>query len=48
MTVDKETGISKGYGFVSFSLPEYADAALAALNGQLIGDKQIRIEKTNT
>ena len=40
--------MSKGFGFVSFTEPHMADAAMAALNGQLIGDRQIRIEKTNT
>jgi len=48
MTVDKETGQSKGFGFVSFATVESADAALAQMNGALVGDKQIRIEKTNT
>jgi CUG-BP- and ETR3-like factor len=48
MTVDKDTGVSKGFGFVSYTDPHMADAAMAALNGQLVGDKQIRIEKTNT
>lgn len=47
ITVDKETGVSKGFGFVSYSTPEAADAAMASMNGALIGGKQIRIEKTS-
>jgi len=48
MTVDKDTGQSKGYGFVSYTTVEAADAAMAQMNGSLVGDKQIRIEKTTT
>jgi len=47
ITVDKETGLSKGFGFVSYSTPEAADAAMAAMNGAMIGGRQIRIEKTS-
>ena len=47
ITVDKDTGISKGFGFVSYSTPEAADAAMAAMNGAMIGGRQIRIEKTS-
>ena len=47
MTLDKESGMSKGFGFVSFSAPHEADAALAAMNGAMIGGRQIRIEKTS-
>eukprot|EP00967_Tisochrysis_lutea_P101242 scaffold151731_cov31-Tisochrysis_lutea.AAC.2 len=48
MTHDKETGAPKGYGFVSYSDPASADQAMLHLNQQVIYDKQIRIEKTNT
>ena len=48
MTVDKDTGMSKGFGFVSYTEPAAADAAMSAMSGQLIGDQQIRIEKCNT
>lgn len=47
ITMDKDTGISKGYGFVSYAAAESADAALAAMNGAMIGGRQIRIEKTS-
>ena len=48
MSVDKNTGQPKAFGFVSYQSPEIADAAMAQMQGQYIGDKQIRIEKTNT
>jgi len=47
ITYDKDTGISKGFGFVSYDSAEAADAAMAAMNGAMIGGRQIRIEKTS-
>ena len=47
MTIDKDTGMPKGYGFVSFSDPASADMAMAQLNQQVPFDTQIRIEQTN-
>ena len=42
----QDTGVSKGFGFVSFTDPASADAAMASMNGAMIGGRQIRIEKT--
>ena len=44
--MDKDTGISKGFGFVSFDSVQAADAAIAEMNGAMIAGRQIRIEKT--
>ena len=46
ITLDKDTGISKGFGFVSFDSVQAADAAIAEMNGAMIAGRQIRIEKT--
>ena len=46
ITCDKETGNSKGFGFVSYDNPASADAAMAAMNGAMVAGRQIRIEKT--
>jgi len=48
ITLDKDTGISKGFGFVSFTTVEEADAAMASMNGAMIGGRQIRVEKSST
>ncbi|KAJ8508292.1 hypothetical protein ONZ45_g9420 [Pleurotus djamor] len=36
-----ENGESRGFGFVSYQTPEQASAALHAMNGTIIGNKQI-------
>jgi RNA recognition motif-containing protein len=46
MTSDPATGWSKGFGFVSFSEPEAADAAMSSMHNSYIDGKQMRIEKT--
>merc|ERR1740117_2303836 len=48
ITLDKDTGVSKGFGFVSFSTCDEADAAMASMNGAMIGGRQIRIEKSSS
>ena len=40
---DPETSVSKGYAFVSFDGFSAADAAIAAMNGQYLGNKVISV-----
>jgi len=47
MSVDPDTGNSKGFGFVSYDNAESANAALAALDRQEVGGKTMRVEKTS-
>ena len=43
---DKETGQSKGYGFVIMGSDEAAKAAIGALNGKKCGDYTVKVEET--
>lgn len=44
MARDPQTGESKGYGFVSYTDFEAADAAIEAMNGQFLMNKQITVQ----
>uniref|UniRef100_A0A1D1XFB6 Polyadenylate-binding protein 2 n=1 Tax=Anthurium amnicola TaxID=1678845 RepID=A0A1D1XFB6_9ARAE len=43
-----ELGLSKGFGFVSFELPEDAKRAIEAMNGALFGLKTVYVGKAQT
>src|SRR3569623_2010540 len=42
---DRETGRSKGFGFVQMGTDEEAQAAIAALNGQEHGGRQLTVNE---
>jgi RNA recognition motif-containing protein len=42
---DRETGRSKGFGFVEMPNADEADAAIAALNGQTIGGRPLTVNE---
>ena len=42
---DRDTGRSKGFGFVEMATDEAAKAAIAALNGQQIDGRAIRVNE---
>jgi cold-inducible RNA-binding protein len=42
---ERDTGRSKGFGFVEMSTEEEAAEAMAALNGQMLGGRPLRIDK---
>src|SRR5215510_8593394 len=42
---DRETGRSRGFGFVEMSTPEAADQAIGALNGSSLDGRMIRVDK---
>lgn len=44
---DRETGRSRGFGFVTFTTPDAADAALS-MNGQDLDGRTIRVDKANS
>ena len=47
MTIDKENGWSKGFGFVSFGTVEEADAAMAAVHGSWMAGREMKVERTH-
>ncbi len=44
---DPDTGISKGFGFISFDSFEASDAALEAMNGQYLMNRPLSIRCTH-
>ncbi|OQS06212.1 CUG-BP- and ETR-3-like factor [Thraustotheca clavata] len=42
--MDKNTGESKGFGFVSYDSVQAADAAIASMNGFQIGSKRLKVQ----
>ena len=43
---DKQTGESKGYGFVVMSTDEEGEAAIAALDGKKCGEYTVRVQES--
>uniref|UniRef100_A0A803LDR2 RRM domain-containing protein n=1 Tax=Chenopodium quinoa TaxID=63459 RepID=A0A803LDR2_CHEQI len=41
--LDRETGRSRGFGFVTFGSKEELDAAIEGMNGQTLNDRQITV-----
>jgi RNA recognition motif-containing protein len=42
--VEKETGRSRGFGFVSYDNAPSADAAIAGMNGFQVGRKRLKVQ----
>ncbi len=40
---DRDSGMSKGFAFVTMSSQEEADAAIRQINGQSVGNREIRV-----
>jgi CUG-BP- and ETR3-like factor len=44
---DRMTGQSKGFGFVSYTEPGHASAAIAAMNGHQVGGERLLVQLKN-
>jgi len=45
LVMDRDTGRPRGFGFVEFSDPSQADAAIEALNGTEIGGRSLTVNE---
>jgi len=45
--LDRDTGRSRGFGFVTFANQQGADAALLELNGSELDGRPIRVDRAN-
>lgn len=45
VVVDRESGLSKGFGFIEMPRPGEAKAAIKNLNGRRVGDNTIRVKR---
>jgi cold-inducible RNA-binding protein len=45
VVTDRDTGRSRGFGFVEMSSPEEAARAIAELNGRTVGGRQINVSE---
>lgn len=45
LVIDKETGLSKGFGFVEMPKPGESKAAIKLLNNQEVDGSKIRVKK---
>lgn len=45
VVTDRDTGRSKGFGFVEMGSEEEAQAAKGALNGQTVDEREIRVDE---
>src|SRR6516225_385458 len=45
VVMDRDTGRSKGFGFVEMKSDQEAQAAIAALNGQMVGGRNLTVNE---
>ena len=48
VVTDRETGRSRGFGFVEMATADEADQAIVQFNGKDLDGRQLRVEKAST
>lgn len=48
VVTDRDTGRSRGFGFVEMATPEEAEKAVARYNGQELDGRRLQVEKAKT
>ena len=48
VVTDRDTGRSRGFGFVEMATPEEADQAIARFNGKELDGRQLKVEKAQS
>jgi len=47
LITDRDTGRPKGFAFVEMATDQAAQAAISALNGKQVDDREIKVDKAN-
>ncbi len=47
IVIDKQSGLSKGFGFIKMLNDEEANAAITSLHGKNVGGNKIRVKVSN-
>ena len=45
LITDRDTGRSKGFAFVEMATEQAAQAAISGLNGKMVDDREIKVDK---
>lgn len=48
VVTDRDTGRSRGFGFVEMATPEGAEQAIAKFNGKELDGRQLRVERSTS
>jgi RNA recognition motif-containing protein len=48
VVMDRDTGRSRGFGFVEMATAEEADAAVKKFNGQEVDGRMLKVERANS